>query len=227
MSDARSRRPGGATAAAADDAGDAAGPAADPRGRADAEGRAATAAGRSASSSEPAPAVADDGVADGGDAAARAGAEHDHGSPIDDLGGYIRHQRESAALSLRKLAKIAGVSNPYLSQIERGLRKPSAEILQAIAKALEISSETLYVKAGILDEREVVVDVEAAVAADPHLTGPQRQALLEMYRSFRRLSELKEPRPSRRRQLLDALTAGDVDDAAIRAAEPAATPEDG
>lgn len=142
----------------------------------------------------------------------------DHASPIDELGSYIRHQRESAALSLRKLAKIAGVSNPYLSQIERGLRKPSAEILQAIAKALEISSETLYVKAGILDEREIVVDVEVAVAADPHLTGPQRQALLEMYRSFRRLSELQEPRPSRRRQLLDALTPGDVDDDAIRAA---------
>jgi transcriptional regulator with XRE-family HTH domain len=149
-----------------------------------------------------------------------------HASPLDELGSYIRHQRESAALSLRKLAKIAGVSNPYLSQIERGLRKPSAEILQAIAKALEISSETLYVKAGILDEREIVVDVEVAVAADPHLSGPQRQALLEMYRSFRRLSELKEPRPSRRRQLLDALTAGDVDDDAIRAAEPPAAADE-
>jgi transcriptional regulator with XRE-family HTH domain len=154
------------------------------------------------------------------------GDARDDGSPLDELGAYIRHQREAAALSLRKLAKIAGVSNPYLSQIERGLRKPSAEILQAIAKALEISSETLYVKAGILDEREMVVDVEAAVAADPHLTGPQRQALLEMYRSFRRLSELKEPRPSRRRQLLDALGAGEVDDAAIRAASPPAEAEE-
>ncbi len=151
----------------------------------------------------------------------------DHASALDDLGGYIRHQREAAALSLRKLAKIAGVSNPYLSQIERGLRKPSAEILQAIAKALEISSETLYVKAGILDERELVLDVEEAVAADPHLTAPQRQALLEMYRSFRRLSELHEPKPSRRRQLLDALTPGDVDDASIRAAGSVHEPEDG
>lgn len=148
-------------------------------------------------------------------------------STLDELGGYIRHQRESAALSLRKLAKIAGVSNPYLSQIERGLRKPSAEILQAIAKALEISSETLYVKAGILEEREVLVDVESAIEADPQLTGPQRQALLEMYRSFRRLSELREPRPSRRRQLFDALTPGDVDDAAIRAASPEGEAEDG
>ncbi len=219
MSDARSSTPGRATAAAAEGAADAGGPAADAGGPAD-----ATAAGRVAAQ-EPDPSLANVDVTDG-DEVADAGGEHDHSSPIDDLGSYIRHQRESAALSLRKLAKIAGVSNPYLSQIERGLRKPSAEILQAIAKALEISSETLYVKAGILDEREVVLDVEAAVAADPHLTGPQRQALLEMYRSFRRLSELKEPRPSRRRQLLDALTVGDVDDAAIRAAEPAVAPED-
>ena len=193
--------------------------------------RGSSAASGSAAHLDPETSAADDTATEG---AAEGVGENDdggsptaeHASPLDDLGSYIRHQRESAALSLRKLAKIAGVSNPYLSQIERGLRKPSAEILQAIAKALEISSETLYVKAGILDEREIVVDVEAAVASDPHLTGPQRQALLEMYRSFRRLSELKEPRPSRRRQLLDALTVGDVDDAAIRAAEPAAAPED-
>ncbi|MFO7776838.1 MAG: helix-turn-helix transcriptional regulator [Nitriliruptoraceae bacterium] len=173
--------------------------------------------------------TAHDGTAPAGSSAEGAAATRppeDHASPLDELGSYIRHQRESAALSLRKLAKIAGVSNPYLSQIERGLRKPSAEILQAIAKALEISSETLYVKAGILDEREIVVDVEVAVAADPHLTGPQRQALLEMYRSFRRLSELQEPRPSRRRQLLDALTPGDVDDEAIRAAGPPQTADE-
>ena len=224
MSDARSRKRGGATAAAGDDVADATAPAADPSDLADPAAADAAAAGRAASR-DPDPSLPSGDESDGGGSPG-AGAEHEHGSPLDDLGSYIRHQRESAALSLRKLAKIAGVSNPYLSQIERGLRKPSAEILQAIAKALEISSETLYVKAGILDEREVVVDVEAAVAADPHLTGPQRQALLEMYRSFRRLSELKEPRPSRRRQLLDALTPGDVDDAAIRAAEPAAAPED-
>jgi transcriptional regulator with XRE-family HTH domain len=112
-------------------------------------------------------------------------------SPLHDLGSYIRHQRESARLSLRNLAKIAGVSNPYLSQIERGLRKPSAEILQAIAKALEISSETLYVKAGILEEREPVEDLESVIARDPHLTAEQRQALIEMYRSFRQLTELR------------------------------------
>jgi transcriptional regulator with XRE-family HTH domain len=139
-------------------------------------------------------------------------------SPLDELGGYIRHQREQARLSLRKLAKLAGVSNPYLSQIERGLRKPSAEILQAIAKALEISSETLYVKAGILEEREHDEDLEAVVARDPHLTDAQRQALIEMYRSFRRLSELQHGRVSRRRRLFDVVTTGDVDDASIRAA---------
>lgn len=210
----RARRTSAAAEAGAEDT--VAGPAVPSRPRAarnGAEGEQAEAAG--------------DAAAGAPTGTAEAAPSEDHASPLDELGSYIRHQRESAALSLRKLAKIAGVSNPYLSQIERGLRKPSAEILQAIAKALEISSETLYVKAGILDEREVVVDVEVAVAADPHLTGPQRQALLEMYRSFRRLAELKEPRPSRRRQLLDALTAGDVDDDAIRAAEPPGAADDG
>jgi transcriptional regulator with XRE-family HTH domain len=150
-------------------------------------------------------------------------------SPLDELGAYIRNQREQARLSLRKLAKLAGVSNPYLSQIERGLRKPSAEILQAIAKALEISSETLYVKAGILEEREHDEDLESVVARDPHLTDAQREALLEMYRSFRRLAELQhgeaqQGRSSRRRWLLDVVSTGDVDDAAIRAAS--AHPDD-
>jgi transcriptional regulator with XRE-family HTH domain len=151
-------------------------------------------------------------------------------SALHDLGGYIRHQRESARLSLRKLAKQAGVSNPYLSQIERGLRKPSAEILQAIAKALEISSETLYVKAGILEEREGAETLEDVVRRDPDLTDAQRQALIEMYRSFRRLSELQRPggtRGSRLRGLLDAARAGDVDDAAIQAASPDEETDDG
>jgi transcriptional regulator with XRE-family HTH domain len=142
-------------------------------------------------------------------------------SPLHDLGSYIRHQRESARLSLRNLAKIAGVSNPYLSQIERGLRKPSAEILQAIAKALEISSETLYVKAGILEEREPVEDLESVIARDPHLTAEQRQALIEMYRSFRQLTELRATpggrNASRLRGLLDAVSPGGVDDASIAA----------
>lgn len=144
--------------------------------------------------------------------------EVEHPSRLNELGVYIRQQRESARLSLRKLATLAGVSNPYLSQIERGLRKPSAEILQAIAKALEISSETLYIKAGILEEREPEEDLLGAISRDPYLTDPQRQALQEMYRSFRALSELTGERPPRRRGLLDRVGTGDVDDDAIEAA---------
>lgn len=104
-------------------------------------------------------------------------------SAVRDLGGFIREQRTAARLSLRKLATLAGVSNPYLSQIERGLRKPSADILAAIAGALRISAETLYVEAGILEERDD--DLAARILADPHLTEPQRRALLEVYLSFR------------------------------------------
>lgn len=102
---------------------------------------------------------------------------------LRELGSFIRDQRKGAQLSLRKLASMAGVSNPYLSQIERGLRKPSAEILQAIAKALRISAETLYVKAGILDERGE--DLASRIRADDSLTEGQKRALLEVYLSFR------------------------------------------
>ena len=101
-----------------------------------------------------------------------------------DLGIFIREQRQLGRISLRKLSEQAGISNPYLSQIERGLRKPSAEILQQIAKALRISAETLYVRAGILEEREGEEDVELAVLRDPHLTEDQKQTLLKVYRSF-------------------------------------------
>lgn len=103
-----------------------------------------------------------------------------------DLGVFIREQRRIAELSVRRLAELAGVSNPYLSQIERGLRKPSAEILQQIAKALEISSETLYVRAGILDEDfgSPVSDVEEAIRRAPELHADQKKALLGVYRSF-------------------------------------------
>jgi transcriptional regulator with XRE-family HTH domain len=104
---------------------------------------------------------------------------------VDDIGTYIRSQRESAQVSLRQLARTAGVSNPYLSQIERGLRKPSAEILQQIAKGLRISAEALYVRAGILDERPASA-VTDAVLADPTLTERQKQVLLDIYQSFRR-----------------------------------------
>jgi transcriptional regulator with XRE-family HTH domain len=105
---------------------------------------------------------------------------------VRNLGDYIREQRNSAQISLRQLAKAAGVSNPYLSQIERGLRKPSAEILQQIAKALRISAEALYVQAGILDERYGDSDVPSAVMGDGALTERQKQVLLEIYESFRR-----------------------------------------
>lgn len=112
------------------------------------------------------------------------------GSRLVHLGAFIREQRKHAQLSLRNLAAQAGVSNPYLSQIERGLRKPSAEILQAIARALRISAETLYVKAGILEERGD--DLSAAILGDPGLTERQRLALLEVYRSFRQESAVQE-----------------------------------
>ena len=98
-----------------------------------------------------------------------------------DLGAYIREQRRLGSLSLRNVSERAGISNPYLSQIERGLRKPSAEIIQRIARALEISSETLYVRAGILDERTDAVDVAEGLARDLHLTDEQRRELLGLY----------------------------------------------
>ncbi len=103
-----------------------------------------------------------------------------------DLGGFIREQRASARLSLRRLSELAGVSNPYLSQIERGLRKPSAEILQQIARALRISAETLYVQAGILEPRLDGEDLTRQILADPHLSEDQKQALVQIYLSFRR-----------------------------------------
>lgn len=103
-----------------------------------------------------------------------------------DLGAFIREQRRLAELSLRKLSEMAGISNPYLSQIERGLRKPSAEILQQLARALELSSETLYVRAGILDERDGdVVDVIGEIRRDPELTEQHKRALVSIYESFR------------------------------------------
>jgi transcriptional regulator with XRE-family HTH domain len=105
-------------------------------------------------------------------------------SAIRDLGEYIREQRKTAKISLRQLSALAGVSNPYLSQIERGLRKPSAEILQQIAKALRISAEALYVQAGILDERGGDGDVVASIMRDEGLNERQKQVLLEIYDSF-------------------------------------------
>jgi transcriptional regulator with XRE-family HTH domain len=102
-----------------------------------------------------------------------------------DLGAFIREQRSTARLSLRRLSELAGISNPYLSQIERGLRTPSAEILQQIAKALRISAETLYVQAGILEPGSGDSDLGREILADPHLTEDQKQALIRIYLSFR------------------------------------------
>jgi transcriptional regulator with XRE-family HTH domain len=103
-----------------------------------------------------------------------------------DLGEFIREQRRTAQISVRQLAKLAGVSNPYLSQIERGLRRPSAEIMQQIAKGLRISAEALYVQAGILDERVVGGVVIDAIIADPTITERQKQVMVEVYDSFRK-----------------------------------------
>jgi transcriptional regulator with XRE-family HTH domain len=104
----------------------------------------------------------------------------------EDLGAYLREQRQNARLSLRQLAELAEVSNPYLSQIERGLKKPSAEILQSLAKGLRVSAESLYIRAGILDERdEQQVGIEAAILSDSVLTERQKSVLLDIYESFR------------------------------------------
>ena len=128
-----------------------------------------------------------------------------------DLGQFIREQRQLGRMSLRKLSEVAGISNPYLSQIERGLRKPSAEILQQIAKALRISAETLYVRAGLLDgEPEAssasapastagsptsrpASGVLAAIRDDPALTRRQKQILQDIYESFRTAEPPTEP----------------------------------
>lgn len=105
---------------------------------------------------------------------------------VESLGTYLRDQRVAAEMSLRQLAEQAGVSNPYLSQIERGLRRPSAEVLQALAKALRISAEQVYVQAGILNpDDDQVRSVELAILADPMLSERQKKALLEVYEAFR------------------------------------------
>jgi transcriptional regulator with XRE-family HTH domain len=105
---------------------------------------------------------------------------------VSAIGAYIREQREQAKISLRQLAQSAGISNPYLSQIERGLRRPSADILQQIAKGLRISAEALYVQAGLLEDRPPGSVVREAVLTDEELTERQKQMLIEIYESFRK-----------------------------------------
>ncbi|MBX3285521.1 MAG: helix-turn-helix transcriptional regulator [Actinobacteria bacterium] len=127
-----------------------------------------------------------------------------------DLGEFIREQRRVGHLSLRKLSEMAGISNPYLSQIERGLRKPSAEILQQIARALEISSETLYVRAGILEAHDGETDLVAEIRRDAWLNEEQKKTLVQIYESFRaerRAAGFGPPEPA------DAVDEDDADGA--------------
>ncbi len=133
---------------------------------------------------------------------------------VNELGSFIREQRSSARLSLRRLSELAGISNPYLSQIERGLRRPSAEILQQIAKALRISAETLYVQAGILERPDGDTDLSRHIFNDHHLTEEQRQALLRIYLSFRHENE-DQPAPDPVVSDPTAADGGDADTAPV------------
>jgi transcriptional regulator with XRE-family HTH domain len=126
---------------------------------------------------------------------------------LGDLGGYLREQRQNAQLSLRQLASVAGVSNPYLSQIERGLRRPSAEVLQQIARGLRISAEALYIRAGILDD-SVGLDVEVAIHTDPTLTDRQRRVLLDIYATF----QAENARAAESAESAESAVAGSADD---------------
>src|ERR687898_2626262 len=120
-------------------------------------------------------------------------------SVVDSLGDYLREQRTASRLSLRQLADQVGVSNPYLSQIERGLRRPSAEVLQQLAKALRVSAETLYVRAGILDaEDHPNAGVEMAVLADTSITERQKRVLIDIYASFVKENAAAAEPPSNR-----------------------------
>lgn len=118
-----------------------------------------------------------------------------------DIGSFIRSQRETAHVSMRQLAERSGVSNPYLSQVERGLRKPSADVLSQIAKALRVSAEVLYVRAGILEPSETS-QVRDAIITDTAITERQKQILLDIYASFTHQNEatreeyLSDPTPT-------------------------------
>jgi len=135
----------------------------------------------------------------------------DPAAAVRDVGRYIREQRRQAELSLRNLARQAGVSNPYLSQIERGLRQPSAKILKDIAKALRISAETLYVRAGILDQDELEGDLTPAILRDPHLSERQKQVLIEVYRSF--MSSAEPAQPAEAAEAAEAAAAAEAAEA--------------
>ncbi|WP_069887127.1 helix-turn-helix domain-containing protein [Streptomyces luteocolor] len=133
---------------------------------------------------------------------------------VGNLGEYLREQRRTAQLSLRQLADAAGVSNPYLSQIERGLRKPSAEVLQQVAKALRISAETLYVRAGILDEKERdELETRAVILADPSINERQKQVLLQIYESFRKENGFETSSYAEQGTAVDGARTADAGDA--------------
>ena len=145
---------------------------------------------------------------------------------MNTIGDYIRQQREQAKFSLRQLAQAAGVSNPYLSQIERGLRKPSADILQQIAKGLRISAEALYVQAGILEDRPADSGVRSALLTDPQLSERQKQVLIEIYESFRKENQ---PTPPTAEVIAVTREGGEswaqaADSAAAADSDPAAKP---
>jgi transcriptional regulator with XRE-family HTH domain len=131
---------------------------------------------------------------------------------VSAIGAYIRDQREQAKISLRQLAQSAGISNPYLSQIERGLRRPSADILQQIAKGLRISAEALYVQAGFLEDRPPGSVVREAVLTDAELTERQKQMLIEVYESFRKETAMARAEAG---ELVDDQTGLAPDEAAL------------
>lgn len=143
-------------------------------------------------------------------------------SGLKELGDYIREQRSSSQISLRQLAAMAGVSNPYLSQIERGLRKPSADILAQIAKGLSVSAEAMYVQAGILDERAGDPHVSAAILGDQGLTDRQKHVLLEIYDSF--AAENDERRASAPQHAAPAAPAAPAAEVPVVATEPPSAP---
>jgi transcriptional regulator with XRE-family HTH domain len=120
---------------------------------------------------------------------------------VNSIGAYIREQREQARISLRQLAQNAGISNPYLSQVERGLRRPSADILQQIAKGLRISAEALYIQAGFLEDKQPSSMVREAVLTDPDLTERQKQMVIEIYESFRKETRLADEEAGAQREL--------------------------
>ena len=137
---------------------------------------------------------------------------------VSTIGSYIREQREQAKISIRQLAQTAGVSNPYLSQVERGLRRPSADILQQIAKGLRISAEALYVQAGILDDKPGETTVTDAIMADTEITERQKQMLIDIYESFRKEVRADEARAA-------ALDSGESEPEEDLEPEPEATIE--